>query len=61
MAGWVVKTTFHVNSNSSFDFLVPEVDSSSIERLGGSEVVHDVLHLVVVNLPEGSELGLGDL
>ena len=52
-------TTFLVNSN--IEFLIPEVDSSSIERLWWSEVVDDVLHLVVVNLPEGGELSPGDL
>ena len=57
----LVKTTFHVNNNWSFEFLVPEVDSSSIERLWGSEIVHNVLHVVVVQPPEGRQLVPGDL
>ena len=52
-------TTFLVNS--SIEFLVPEVDSSSIERLWWSEIIDNVLHLVVVQHPECLQLVPGDL
>ena len=52
-------TTFLVNS--SIEFLIPEVDSSSIERLWWSEIIDNVLHLVVVQHPELLQLGPGDL
>ena len=48
-------------STMSWTILGPETDSSSIERLGGSEVVHNVLHKVVIYHPEGLELSPGDL
>ena len=41
--------------------LGPETDSSPIERLGRPEVVQNVLLIVVIYLPEGMELRLGDL
>ena len=52
-------TTFLVNS--SIEFLVPELDSSSIERLWWSEIIDNVIHLVVVQPPECLQLVLGDL
>ena len=38
-----------------------EFDHSAVERLGRSEVVNNVLHVVVIQHPEGLELSPGDL
>merc|ERR1711983_712596 len=44
-----------------YTILGPEADSSSIQRLGRSEVVHNVLHLGVFNISECLELSPGYL
>ena len=45
----------------SWSILLPEFDSSSIQRLGRSEVVHNVHHLGVFNISECLELSPGYL
>ena len=54
-------STMSSKSNVWWTILGPETDSSSIERLRGSVVVHNVLGVGVIQHPELRQLGPGDL